>query len=677
MSDDLQLNFEIDSDAAVTGVEAVSTALTDTATAADTVTMAVTAIAPAVATAQPPVDAVAAATQRLQDTLAALAAAMASPSSGPRVLQRDAAQAQIALLQLDQAAKDAGVSNDTLKTATTGAADAILAASTRAATFTAELGKIRAAGIEAANQLQALQGSGTSLTGMFQSMVKTGGDATASIGKLGLGLGIGLLAFEGAKAAGEKFGAALLAVQATLEEYDLKQAVAIDQGNLLQNVLNAVTAGHIKEGQSLADTITNYTLYLAASGKGFQATRDLAAALDAIKAPTSIPQATDDLAKFAAVLEGTANTGMQDYATFAAGIDKSMDSVIASDDAAAAALTKDLGDMGAGVKLTLADYAAFGKETANFGAQFIAQSKANAIAAEQFLLAHQAQIKGVIAGYAAMGQEVPADFQAIVTAQAQAVAAQKLLSEEGATNAIAAYTKITAARAVADAAAAVSEGKAEDEATKAMKVLNSEVVSSEQYSARKTAIYNIEQAQIAVAEATQEVAAEQEAADQAKLQKSLGVSTSVFQDVADASDGYVAALVKGATPSQAFAAAVDILRKNLVDTGAALPDLNDGLDNLVQRGQKATSGMSDFTKGMDAARLATDKASKSLSDLGFVWDLVVQKFPIGGSALGKLGDDIGTFAAKVAAAGVLIGKGGGSGGAPVLGDGPGFGSGGS
>jgi hypothetical protein len=306
---DLSLTFSVDSSAATDGIAQVNTALEQTATDAQAAGTAAAAAGQAVvdgtAAAAPAVSAVDQATQQLTATLANLSAAMSNPNSGPRVLMRDSAQAQLALMAFKQAAADAGVSTDQLGVSVSDASAKILDASTRASAFTIELGKVRAAGMEAANQLQALQGHGTSLTGMFQEMIKTGGAATQAIGQLGVSLGIGMVAFAGAEAAGRKLGAAIDYVankELALMDIEIKGA---NQKLLMIAAQKALDAGLIANSDSVAGLIKNYNDYTLASGRGSDASKKAALGFnDAQMAAMSYADVTAKAETTAAALTG-------------------------------------------------------------------------------------------------------------------------------------------------------------------------------------------------------------------------------------------------------------------------------------------------------------------------------------------------------------------------------------
>src|ERR1035441_4504074 len=90
---DLSLTFSVDSDAAVTGVDAVNTALEQTATDAQAAGTAAAAAGQAItdgtAAAAPALSAVDQAAKQLNDSMDRLATAMANPNSGPRGLFKE------------------------------------------------------------------------------------------------------------------------------------------------------------------------------------------------------------------------------------------------------------------------------------------------------------------------------------------------------------------------------------------------------------------------------------------------------------------------------------------------------------------------------------------------------------------------------------------------------------
>src|ERR1017187_9720260 len=306
---DLSLTLSVDSTAAVDGVAAVNTALEQTATDAQAAGTAAAAARQAVvdgtAAAAPAVSAVDQAAQQLTATMANLNAALANPNSGPRVLMRDSAQAQLALMQFKQAAADAGVSTEAMGVQVEAAGQKILEASTKAATFTVELGKVRAAGMEAANQLQTLQGHGTTLTGMFGEMIKTGTPLESFLGKLGSYGALAVIGFEAAKMAGERLGAGLTALAGA--HLDLIDAQRREQDMLAATglQLQAVAKGAMDMGGSVAEMTANWNNYLLAQGRGTQAMKDAAGAFIGLRsAQLDYGAQQDKVAAAAALLEG-------------------------------------------------------------------------------------------------------------------------------------------------------------------------------------------------------------------------------------------------------------------------------------------------------------------------------------------------------------------------------------
>src|ERR1035441_10158014 len=468
---DLSLTFSVDSTAAVDGVAQVNTALEQTATdaqAAGTAAAALgTNLAEGTAAAAPALSAVDQAAQNLKNTLDNLATAMNNPSSGPRTLFKDAMTAQLALTALQQTAADKAAQNlkntlDNLATAMNNpssgprtlfkdamtaqlaltalqqtAADsgvtlaslgvnvdavkkALLDAATKASTATLELGKLRAAGLEAANQLQALQGKASSLSAMFLEMSKTGNTLEQAVGRTAVGVGIGILAFDAAVAAGERLGAALVKMIDFFSELSDKSIAAANAGDKMNTVVNELAAGHIKLGANVSETVRQYDLYSVASGKAGILTQQFNEFLKNIKPPQSLAEATKDVETFAATLEAAMAKGPEEAAIF--------------------------------------------------------------------LAAHKDVMDKMVQFYTTIGQRVPQELQNVITAQKQAAAAAKLLSDEGAQDAILSFSKITQARQAADADAARSAVAAQGRFEAQMKNLNQEELTSEQYSEKKKEI---------------------------------------------------------------------------------------------------------------------------------------------------------------------------------------------
>jgi hypothetical protein len=616
---DLNLTFTVDSSAAVDGVAQVNTALEQTATdaaAAGTPAAALgTNLAQGTAAAAPALSAVDQAAQNLKNTLDNLAAAMANPLSGPRVLMRDSAQAQIALTSLTQAARDAGLSTADLGVKTEGAANAIAAGAARAAEFQLSLARVRAEGMQTANQLMALQGNASSLTGMMHSMAVTGDGLQQTIGKLGMGIGIGVIAFEAAVVAGDKLSKALIAVSDAYYGLIDKQAKAANTADTMTNALNAVAAGHIRLAPTVAQTVANYELYIASSGRAGAATADLETELEKMKAPASIVEATDDAAKFAAVVDSLSKQGIVDLVSGFSASDTTLKSFANNLD------------------MTSADFAKTAAAAKDFDS---ANTKAMQDAAV-FMQAHLKQINEIESSYALMGKMVPQDWQNIINAQKEATAAGKLLNQEAAEDAVLSFQKIVTARTAADAAAVKSTQSAVTNYEAEMKALNAESVSDSEYSAKKAAFYKLEQDEIQRSEQEQQLAVDTEALAQAKLQKSLGASASVFQDVADAAQVYSDDVKKGIDPASALSEATDNLRLTIVNTNAALPDLTTGLQNLIAKGMKTTEEAAgdmavQLFKAQDQVAQLTDK----LTPLGAALDYINSKLPVTGTGLDTL-----------------------------------------
>ena len=632
---DLSLTFSVDSSEATDGIAAVNTALEQTATdaqAAGTAAAALgTNLAEGTAAAAPALSAVDQATQQLKTTLDTLATAMANPNSGPRTLFRDASQASIALTQLKQVAADSGVSLDSLGVNVKNVTATLVDAATKASTATLEVTKLRAAGLEAANQLQALQGKASSLSAMFLEMSRTGNAAEQAVGKMAVGVGIGILAFDAAVAAGNKLGAFLAGL--IDKESAIEQAFqkAAQQEQLESIALAAVAAGHLKLGASLPATVAGYELMAAATGKSGIALTALEAELEKLKPPASLNELTLDTAKFAAVLEGTGQSILSEdqmLHDLANSVNLLPPSLVASQVAA--------GNFDANLH-ALTDTTTAARNATDL---FTSTEQKALQSSALFLQQHKQAIDTMLASYATIGQKVPEDLQNIVTAWKQSVAAQKLLSEEAAAAAIMSFEKITAARVVADAADVKSTQAAVGNYESQMKALNAETVTSEEYSARKAALYALEQSEIEGIQLKQQLAVDEEALAQAKLQKSLAVSASTFQDVADAAGIFDTQIKQGATPTDALTVATSNLRQTIVDTDAALPDLSTGIDTLVKSYMAAQATGTDYAtqvaqsatsykKAQDAAdllRKSMQGVTQDMKDTGIAINDLVQRF---------------------------------------------------
>src|ERR1017187_6289353 len=329
---DLSLTFSVDSTAAVDGVAQVNTALEQTATDAQAGGTAAAALgtnlAEGTAAAAPALSAVDQAAQNLKNTLDNLATAMNNPSSGPRTLFKDAMTAQLALTALQQTAADSGVTLASLGVNVDAVKKALLDAATKASTATLELGKLRAAGLEAANQLQALQGKASSLSAMFLEMSKTGNTLEQAVGRTAVGVGIGILAFDAAVAAGERLGAALVKMIDFFSELSDKSIAAANAGDKMNTVVNELAAGHIKLGANVSETVRQYDLYSVASGKAGILTQQFNEFLKNIKPPQSLAEATKDVETFAATLEAAMAKGPEEAAIFLAAHKDVMDKMV-------------------------------------------------------------------------------------------------------------------------------------------------------------------------------------------------------------------------------------------------------------------------------------------------------------------------------------------------------------
>lgn len=211
------------------------------------------------------------------------------------------------------------------------------------------------------------------------------------------------------------------------------------------------------------------------------------------------------------------------------------------------------------------------------------------------------------------GNIVPDALQKIVTATKQADAAQKLLTEDGATNVITSLAKIAAARQTADDAATKSAGHAQTIFEQGMKNLNQELLTSEEYSAKKKALYQAEANAEMIAADEQVVADAKAALAQAELQKQMDLSNGAMKNAIAASNTYEQAVASGVKPSEALALAAGALRLAIQDSGAAIPKLDASLKTLAQGGIKVAE---DQTAALvknykDLAKAAEDAAIKT------------------------------------------------------------------
>ncbi len=269
--------------------------------------------------------------------------------------------------------------------------------------------------------------------------------------------------------------------------------------------------------------------------------------------------------------------------------------------------TKALKDVkpAADMRQVTADMAAFGE------ALHVAFNRGSTDAA-LFLAANKGVLAQLEADWKNAGQIAPDSIQKITKALKEAEAAQKLLSEEGARAAIESLAAITTARKAADDAAGVAAVHAQGRFEAEMRRLNQEQLTSEQYSAKKKALYAEESAAESVALAQQAVANAKAELEQAKLQQSLTLSNDAMKNVVAAAGTYTTAIAAGVPPSQALANASGALRLAIEETGAAIPKLSKALlDGLVGGGMKQAA---DQTKAATDQHNELAKAMKKVED---------------------------------------------------------------
>ncbi|GEM_PF-3441237 len=544
-------------DAVTTIGTASKTTQTSTDAFFDSLKAAATRATPPVQAVVPPLTAI-----EIASNTATAAIEKLGNVTGIRGLSMAIAQSQIDMEAFKKAADAAAASGQTvgpqisvaLKTMQTD----IDAATVKLGTLRKAQADVGAAAAVAGSQLDSLRTRAGSLTSMFDSMEKTGTGLTKTVGQIGLGVGIASMAFVGAEAAGNALGKSLLYLEEQYSALRDRQMKAADSSNLMQNALNAVAQGHIKLGNNIQETIRNYEIYIASSGKAGIATEAFNEALKKIQPPKNLQEATANMDAFAIALQAANAKGIESTAAFMTENKKSLDMVVA--------------------------------------------------------------------GYTNLGQLVPVEFQRIVTAQKQAVAAQKLLSEEGAQAAIESFAKIAAAQKLADDADVKATQRAVTNAEEAMKALNAETVSAEEYSKRKQAIYALETAQLELAFNKQRLATAQAELDQAKLAKTMGDSAFAFQQVADAAGTYGADLAKGIQPSTALFDATDKLRKSIAATGEAIPQLDTGLQKLVQGAMKeGAQGAVEVAKQVAEMDTKMVDATKSVTIFGMALDVLKGK----------------------------------------------------
>lgn len=222
--------------------------------------------------AAPALNAVETAAKTLQTALDKLAA-----TDGPRGMIKNAALAQVALANYQTQATAAGVSTADMGRISDAAGAQISGAADKVGIFKKAQMDLTAQGALTGSQLDALRNSGGTLSGMLTSMERTGTGLTKSIGQLGVGLGIGSIAFMGAEAAGR----ALIKMLSDAEEKELRlidtEIKGKNAAELHAAAMRALNAGLIDNSDSVAGLISNYNLYILASGRGSQAAKQAAA----------------------------------------------------------------------------------------------------------------------------------------------------------------------------------------------------------------------------------------------------------------------------------------------------------------------------------------------------------------------------------------------------------------
>jgi predicted transcriptional regulator len=222
--------------------------------------------------AAPALNAVETAAKTLQTALDKLAA-----SDGPRGMIKNAALAQVALANYQTQATAAGVSTADMGRISDAAGAQISGAADKVGIFKKAQADLAAQGAMTGSQLDKLRMSGTSLNGLFDSMERTGTGLTKTIGQLGVGLGIGSIAFMGAEAAGR----ALIKMLSDAEEKSLRlidtEIKGKNAAELHAAAMRALNAGLIDNSDSVEGLLKNYNLYILASGRGSQAAKQAAA----------------------------------------------------------------------------------------------------------------------------------------------------------------------------------------------------------------------------------------------------------------------------------------------------------------------------------------------------------------------------------------------------------------
>jgi hypothetical protein len=248
---------------------AAATATAQAAPLGPAIDAAATGLTKTAATAKeaaPALNAVETAAKTLQTALDKLAA-----TDGPRGMIKNAALAQVALADYQRQATAAGVSTADMGRISDSAGVQISGAADKVGIFKKAQMDLAAQGALTGSQLDALRNSGGTLSGMFTSMERTGSGLTKSIGQLGVGLGIGSIAFMGAEAAGR----ALIKMLSDAEEKELRlidtEIKGKNAAELHAAAMRALGEGFIENSTSVQGLITNYQNLELAQGHAGEA----------------------------------------------------------------------------------------------------------------------------------------------------------------------------------------------------------------------------------------------------------------------------------------------------------------------------------------------------------------------------------------------------------------------
>jgi hypothetical protein len=247
-------------------------------------------IGPAVQTIPPAVDATTAAFDKM------------GQSQGIRGLTRSIVDAKMAMEDFKASAAASG----TDVTAKLGQMQAAIDASTqKLGLYKKAMADTASTGAMMGSQLDALRTKAGSLTGMFDSMERTGTGLTKMVGEMGLGIGIAGIAFMGAEMAGKKLAAAIDWVASkhlALIDAENKGRAAADSHAA---AMRALDAGLIANSDSTAGLIHNYELFIIASGRGSEAAKKAAADFAGVGAAMdSLATKTQKAETISVLLEG-------------------------------------------------------------------------------------------------------------------------------------------------------------------------------------------------------------------------------------------------------------------------------------------------------------------------------------------------------------------------------------